>query len=109
VPRRAGEACIRLARLGTGYAGNSMILLGGLAQWDQARDLGRSLFLKKGPIVIDRGVQFIGDSRYLVFDQALTTPLFHPFLKPLRAQGGFNEIFDGIGLTAYWQTNPGPD
>jgi hypothetical protein len=65
-----------------------------------AVDLARALYLKRGPVKIDRSVQFIRDSRYQPFDQADTTTLFHQFLKPIRASGQLKEVFDGIGLTA---------
>ncbi len=107
--REAGEACLRLARLGTGYASNSLVLLGGLAQWDMARALAHSLYLRKGPVTIDRSVQFIGNSRYQPFDEADAAYLFHPFLKPLRASGGLAEVFDGVGLSAYWRASAPPD
>ena len=105
----AGLASLRLSRLGMGYANNSIIVLAGLQQWDMTIDLARALFLKSGPVKIDRSVQFVGDSRYQRFDQAETTELFHPFLKPLRASGRLDPVFDGVGLTDYWRKTGAPD
>ncbi len=109
VRRKAAEACLQLARSGLGYACNSLLLIGGLEQWDMARDLALSIYLRKGSAPIDRSVQFIGDSRYAPFDQADAFYLFHPFLKPLRDSGDLAQVFDGIGLTAYWKVSRPPD
>jgi hypothetical protein len=107
--RDAGLASLRLSRLGMGYANNSLIVLAGLGQWDMVVDLARALFLKTGPVKIDRSVQFVGDSRYQRFDQADTVELFHPFLRPLRASGRLNPVFDGIGLTDHWRQSGPPE
>jgi adenylate cyclase len=107
--REAGLASLKLSGLGMGYASNSLIVLGGLEQWDMTVDLARALFLKSGPVKIDRSVQFVGDSRYARFDQSETTELFHPFLKPLRASGRLNPVFEGVGLADYWRKTGPPD
>jgi hypothetical protein len=107
--REAGLANLKLARLGVGYASNSIFVLAGLEQWDMSVDLIRALYLKAGPVKVDRSVQFIGDSRYERFDEAETKFLFHPFLKPLRASGRLDQVFDAIGLTAFWRENGPPD
>ncbi len=99
----AGRDLIELAQKGLGYACNSLMLLGSLNLQDEAIDLARSIYLDRGSIKIDRSVQFLGNSRYPGYGEAETSPLFHPFLKTLRHTGKLAEVFDGIGLTAFWK------
>jgi len=105
----AADAGLKLAVMGMGYACQVMMLLAHIGFDRQALDLARSIYLGTGPYRLERDVQFIGASRYQMFDQADTHYLFHPFLARLRRQGALKPVFDGIGLTAFWAQVGSPD
>jgi TolB-like protein/DNA-binding winged helix-turn-helix (wHTH) protein len=105
----AGRALLALSQNGIGYAQNSIMILSRLGRLDEAVELARALYLEKGSIAINRNIQFAGNSRYPPHGEADTTSLFHPFVAPLRRAGRLNEVFDGVGLTAFWRVAGGPD
>jgi len=107
--RASAQELVALGRLGLGYAGNSLIMLALLQQWDLAADMAHGLYLRTGPIKVDQSQEFLSNSRYRPFQEPDPRYLFHPFLKPLRASGRLNAEFDAIGLTAYWAKNGPPD
>jgi hypothetical protein len=107
--REAGRAVLGLVRGGTGYAENSMAVLARLGLMDETVDLARSLYLGKGSIALDRTRQFRSNSRFQQNGEADTDHLFHPLLAPLRRAGRFAEVFEGVGLAAYWRQAGGPD
>jgi hypothetical protein len=103
-PRRAaGAALLALAREGVGYAGNSMLMLTALGLLDEALELARALYLQKGPIQINRAIEFRDNSRFPMHGETDPVSLFHPFMAPLRRSGRLTEIFDGIGLSDFWR------
>ncbi len=105
----AARQCIGLAQYGLGYAINAMLLLGKLGDDEAAAEMARAIYLQQGTIAIDRSVTFKGNSRYPPFGEASTENLFHPLVARVRQQGRFNAIFDGLGLTAFWQAFGPPD
>ncbi|MGH6964793.1 MAG: hypothetical protein ACREE0_09930, partial [Phenylobacterium sp.] len=107
--RKAGDALIGLSELGSGYAANSIVVLSRLGQFDRALDLARALYLGKGPLRVNRDVQFLGNSRFPPHGEEDPNFLFRPFVAPLRKSGRLDEIFDGIGLTELWRVSGPPD
>jgi hypothetical protein len=105
----AARALVTLAQAGTGYAGNSIVVLSRLGRFDEAVTVARALYLQKGPIRIDRSVQFVASGRFPLHGEADTEVLFHPFVAPLRKSGRLDEVFQGIGLADLWRTAGGPD
>ena len=107
--RDAGAALVGMAGRGMGYAGNAIPLLSRLGRFDEAIAVARSLYLRQGPVSIDRTVQFVGSRRFPPHGEASPNVLFHPFVAPLRRAGRLDEVFAGIGLTELWRTAAGPD
>lgn len=107
--RAAVEAGLKLASRGMGYACQVMMLVAHLGFDEQALGLARSIYLAAGPYRLERDVQFIGASRYQMFDEPDANYLFHPFLAKLRRGGALKPVFDGIGLTSFWAQAGPPD
>jgi TolB-like protein/DNA-binding winged helix-turn-helix (wHTH) protein len=105
----AAKAVLRLAEHGIGYASQGMVVLAAMGQTDAVLELGRSLYLNAPPVRIDRSVQFLGNSRYPPNGLPDAFYLFHPFLAPLRRAGKLDDVFEGIGLAAYWRKAGPPD
>ncbi|MGA0602185.1 hypothetical protein ACO2Q3_15870 [Caulobacter sp. KR2-114] len=107
--RAAAEVGLAVAVQGMGYACQMMLLLARIGHEQQALDLARSIYLRGGPYRLERDVQFLGSSRYQMFDEPDTNYLFHPYLAKLRRQGALKPVFDGVGLTAFWAQVGPPD
>lgn len=107
--KAVAQRCIDLAGDGLGYALNSMLLLGRLGEDEAAADLARAIYLKQGPIHIDRSVMYKGGRSYQPFDQAPPDNLFNPLVARARRDRRFEPIFDAIGLTDFWRKAGPPD
>jgi DNA-binding winged helix-turn-helix (wHTH) protein len=97
----ARDAIFRAARLSPGLAAHGVMTLSALGEIDAAFTVASGLLLSKGPIHLSPP----GDKRQLNDGPGwrYTQWLFTPPCAGLRADRRFNELCDGIGLTAYWR------
>ena len=102
--RRVGDELTEVAPKSIYLAYDALVLLSRLGFLDEAAEVARSIYLHRGRYVIDPASpdQPLRNAPYPYF-------LFHPLTAPLRSSGRFEEVFAGIGLTAFWATGNRPD
>jgi tetratricopeptide (TPR) repeat protein len=93
---KARDACIQGAVTSPEFAGQAVMIMSSLGQFNTAFDIANGLLLSRGPIVPR-------DTAHGAGWRIGTQWMFTPPAAPLRADPRFLAICDGVGITDYWR------
>lgn len=99
---------MRLARLGSGYAREAILVANALGYLDEAFQVAEAYYFGRGFVVPDR--QTPTAIFYAPPNERHTRMLFDPVSGPMRADPRFPRLVDELGLERYWRdTGSQPD
>ena len=95
------EEQMRLARLGSGYAREAIVVANALEREDEAFALAEAYYFSRGFVVPDRQAPSAGS--YSPPNERQTRMLFDPVSRTMRADPRFRRLVDELGLERYWR------
>jgi tetratricopeptide (TPR) repeat protein len=95
------EEQMRLARLGSGYAREAIVVANALGREDEAFALAEAYYFSRGFVVPDR--QAPSAASYSPLNERHTRMLFDPASRMMRADPRFRPLVDELGLERYWR------
>ena len=95
---------MRLARQGSAYAGEAILLANALGQEDQAFAIAEAYYFGRGFVVPDRRSPTA--IYYSPPNERHTRMLFDPVSRPMRADPRFARLVEELGLERYWREVP---
>ena len=99
---------MRLARVGSGYAREAIVVANALGYVDEAFQVADAYYFGRGFVVPDR--QTPAAIFYAPPNERHTRMLFDPVSGPMRADPRFPRLVDELGLERYWRdTGSQPD
>jgi DNA-binding winged helix-turn-helix (wHTH) protein/tetratricopeptide (TPR) repeat protein len=97
----AGDDQMRLARIGSGYPLDAVLIANALGRVDDAFAIAEAYYFGRGFVVPDK------HSPTALFysppNERQTRMLFDPVSRPMRADPRFSRLVDELGLERYWR------
>jgi DNA-binding winged helix-turn-helix (wHTH) protein/tetratricopeptide (TPR) repeat protein len=98
---------MRLARLGSGYPFEAILVANALGRVDQAFAVAEAYYFGRGFVVPDRQTPTNPPPNerqiYWSPNERQTRMLFDPVSRPMRADPRFSRLVDALGLERYWR------
>jgi hypothetical protein len=92
---------MRLARLGSGYAWDAILIANALGRVDEAFAVAQAYYFGRGFVVPER--QSPTAVFYAPPNERQTRMLFDPVSRAMRADSRFPGLVDELGLERYWR------
>jgi DNA-binding winged helix-turn-helix (wHTH) protein/tetratricopeptide (TPR) repeat protein len=99
--RAAMDGQMRLARLGSGYPFEAVLIANALGRVDEAFAIAEAYYFGRGFVVPERHTPTA--LFYSPPNERQTRMLFDPVSRPMRADRRFSGLVDELGLERYWR------